>query len=235
MDLIGVPLLVLVGVAAALFWLRRNLDRLVRDAIVTHGSAMTRVRVRVGSVSIRAGKGIGTICDVSVGNPSGFKTKHALTVAQIELSLDMASLAQDVVIIRKLMILAPVVVYEQGEAMTNFDAIHQHISAYRGSPQKGKTGGGKRFIVEELIVRGATARVCSASLLGQTVSVPLPDFSLHDLGKDKGGILPGELGKEIVQALKQKLAKRVGMDALAASAGQVLDQAGSAVKGLLGQ
>jgi hypothetical protein len=147
----------------------------------------------------------------------------------------MASLAQDVVIIRKLVILAPDVVYEQGEAMTNFDAIHKHISAYRGTPRKKKTVGGKRFIVEELTVRGATARACSASLLGQTVSVPLPDFSLHNLGKDKGGILPGELGKEMVQALKQKLATHIGLDALTTSAGQVLDKAGSAVKGLLGR
>lgn len=227
----GFALLALALVGVGLFWLRRNLDGLVRDAIITHGSAMTQAKVRVGSVSIRAGQGMGTICKVRIGNPPGFKTKHALSVAQIELSLDVASLARDVVIIRKLAIHAPDVVYEQGKAMTNFDAIHNHISAYAGSPRKTKTGGGKRLIVEELTVRGATARVSSATLLGQTVSLALPDFSLYNLGKDKGGILPGELGKEIVQALKQKLAASMGVHALATSVAQVLDKANSAVKG----
>ena len=65
-----------------------------------------------------------------VGNPPGFKTKHALTVARIELSLDVVSLTRDVVIVHKLAIHAPELVYEQGEAMTNVDTIHQHIAAF---------------------------------------------------------------------------------------------------------
>jgi hypothetical protein len=67
---------------------------------------------------------------------------------------------------------------------------------------------------------------------GKTVSVPLPDITLHNLGKAKGGIPPGELGQEIAGALKQMLSSAVSFDGLAKSAGQSLDKAGAAIKGL---
>ena len=233
LGMVFVALVVLV--VAGLFWLRSNLDGLVKDAIATYGSAMTQAKVSVGAVEIRGSDGIGIIRDLSIGNPAGFKTSHAFKAGEIEVGIDIASVTGNVVVIRKIAIKAPDVIYEKGDTMTNFDAIQNNIAAYLGPAEKKSDGGGKKLIVEEFTVRGAKAQASAAFMQGKTVSVPLPDITLRNLGKAKGGIPPGELGQEITQALKQKLSSAISFDNLAKSAGQALDRAGRAIKGLFGK
>ncbi len=225
----------IVVIAAALLWLRGNLDGLVKDAIATHGGAMTQAKVSVGAVEIRGSDGTGFIRDLSIGNPAGFNSSHALKVGEIEVGIDIASVTRDVVVIRKIAIEAPDVIYEKGELMTNFDAIQKNIAAYLGPAEQKSAGGGKKLIVEELTVRNGKAHASAAFMQGKSVAVPLPDITLRNLGKAKGGMPPGELGQEIAQALKQKLSSAISFDSLAKSAGDTLDKTGSAIKGLFGK
>ncbi|MDO8932494.1 MAG: hypothetical protein Q7U97_08880 [Rhodocyclaceae bacterium] len=236
MKKIGIGLLVVVvAIAGALFWLRGNIDGLVRNAIETYGSEMTKAPVKVAAVEIRPGDGRGVIRGLTIGNPPGFKTAHLLKVAEIEVVIDIASIAGDVVTVKKIAIAAPDIVYEKGEAITNVDALQKNIADYIGPAEKKDNRGGKKLIVEELTVRDAKTQASAPFLDGKTVAVGLPDIALHDLGKSKGGITPGELGQEIVKALKQKLAAAVSFDNLAKSAAAGLDKAGSAIKGLFGK
>ena len=165
-----------------------------------------------------------------IGNPAGFRTAHAVKAGRIDVEIDIASIARDVVVIRRIAIHAPDVIYEKGDAMTNFDAIQKNIANYLG-PADGKKGG-KKLIVEELLIRDARAQASAAFMGGKTVSVPLPDITLKDLGKTRGGISPGELGQEVAGALKARLSAAVSFDRLMKSAGEALDKAGAAVKGL---
>lgn len=222
-------LLMIVAVAIAL-WLRGNLDGLVKDAIQSQGSAMTQATVSVGQVEISPGDGKGVIRGLVVGNPAGFKTPHALKVGEIEIVIDIASVARDVVLIRRIAIAAPDVIYEKGDAMTNFDAIQKNIAAHLGPA--GDKQGGKKLIVEELTIRNIKAQASAGFMQGKTVSVPLPDIVMHDVGKARGGLTPAELGAEIARALKSRLTGAVSFDKLAKSAGEALDKAGTAIKGL---
>lgn len=229
-TLFAVGALVLVVIVGAIFWLRGNLDALVKEAIENQGAAMTQATVSVGSVAIQPGDGRGFIRNLVIGNPKGFKTPHALRVGEIEVAIDIASVASDVVLIRKIAISAPDVIYEKGESMTNFDAIQKHIAEYVGPAEK--SGGGKKLIVEELTIRNAKAEASAVFMGGKTVTVVLPDITLRDIGKSKGGMTPGELGNEVAKAVKGRLASTVNFDALAKSAGKALDKAGSSIKGL---
>lgn len=223
-------LMVLALVAAALFWLRGNLDGLVKEAIEKQGSAMTGVSVSLQGVELRTTDGQGFLRGLVIGNPKGFKTPHALKVGQIEMAIDIASVTKDVVIIKKIAIEAPDVTYEKGDDMTNFDAIQKHIADSLGPSEKKE--GGKKLIVEEFTIRNAKAQASAPFLDGKTVSVSLPDITLRDIGKAKGGVPPGEVGQEIAKALKARLSAAVSFDSLAKSAGKTLDKAGSAIKGL---
>lgn len=234
MKKLGIAALALVVVvAAAFFWLRGNLDSLVKDAVERYGSEMAGVPVRVGSVEIKPGSGIGVIRGLNIGNPSGFKTPHALKVGEIRLEIDPNSLVSDVVIIRRIEVVSPDVIYEKGESATNFDAIQKHVAEHSGPSRSGE--GGKKLIVDLFAVRGAKAQASAAFMEGKTVSVSLPDITLHDIGRAKGGITPGELGQEIAKALKQRLAASISFDQLLKSAGKGLEKATEAVKGLLGR
>ena len=133
-------------------------------------------------------------------------------------------------IARRIAIASPDLIYEKGDAITNFDAIQKHIAEYLGP--SGSKEGGKKLIVEVLTIRHATAQASAAFMGGKTVTVALPDITLRDVGKAKGGLTPGELGGEIARAIKGRLATAVSFDALGKSAGKALDQTGSAIKGL---
>lgn len=225
--------LVLVAVGVGVFWLKGNLDTLVAQAIRDYGSAMTQASVKVGAVHIQTTDGRGELKGLFIGNPQGFKTPHALQADTVELEVDISTLASDVIIIRKLAILAPNVIYEKGDTMTNFDALQKHIAQYLGPQQKPKAGEKeKKFIVQDFIVRDAKAQASAAFMDGKTVSLSLPDIHLRDLGKAKGGATAGELAQEMTAAIKGKLTGAFSFDKLMKSTGEALDKAGKALKGL---
>jgi hypothetical protein len=228
--LITIVTLILLLIVGGAFWLRGNLDGLVQSAMAKYGSAMTGATVKVAGVNIKTTDGQGTLTGLLVGNPAGFKTPFAVKVDTIELEVDVASLTKEVVLVKKIAVVAPEVIYEKGDAMTNFDAIQANIATYLGPSTN--SGPGKKLIVQELTIRSAKAQASAAFMDGKTVSVPLPDITLRDLGKAKGGITPGELGLEITNALEKRLTSAVSFDKLLNSMGNALDKAGDAIKGI---
>jgi hypothetical protein len=229
-SLINIVTLILLLIVGGAFWLRGNLDGLVQSAMAKYGSAMTGATVKVAGVNIKTTDGQGALTGLLVGNPAGFKTPFAVKVDTIELEVDVASLTKEVVLVKKIAVIAPEVIYEKGDAMTNFDAIQANIATYLGPSTN--SGPGKKLIVQELTIRGAKAQASAAFMDGKTVSVPLPDITLRDLGKAKGGITPGELGLEITNALEKRLTSAVSFDKLLNSMGNALDKAGDAIKGI---
>ncbi len=226
-------LLLAVLVAAALFWLSRNMDSLVKQGIERYGSAMTQAQVSVGAVNISPSDGKGSLRDLSVGNPAGFKTTHALKAALVEIEIDVSTLTKDVLVIRRIVIEAPDVIYEKGATLTNFEAIAQHIASSVSSTQaKSDKAGGKRFIVEHLSVHNAKAQASAAFMNGKTMALTLPDIDLKNLGRAQGGLRADELAGAVVAALRAKLSMAANFDNLLKSSGEALDQLGSTVKGL---
>lgn len=228
--LIALTLLLIALIAGGAYWLHGNLDGLVAAAIGKYGSAMTQATVKVGSVKITAMNGHGVVKALEIGNPKGFKTPYAVKAGSIELEVDVASLTKDVVLVKKIVVLAPEVIYEKGDSMTNFDAIQANIATYLG-PSSG-SGPGKKLIVQEFTIRGAKAQASAAFMNGQTMTVAVPDIVLRDLGKAKGGLTPGELGLEITNAVEKRLMSVINFDKLARSVTGALERAGNAIKGL---
>ena len=225
--------LVLLAVGIGVFWLRGNLDGLVAQAIRDYGSAMAQARVDVTKVHIQSTDGRGELQGLFIGNPKGFKTAHALTAERVELEVDMATLASDVIVIRKVTVIAPDVIYEKGDNMTNFDALQANIAQYLGLQAKPAPGTKvKKYIVQEFFVRGAKSQASAAFMDGKTVTVPLPDIHLRDLGQAKGGATAGELAQEMTAAIKARLTGAVSFDKLMKSTSNALDKAGKAIKGL---
>lgn len=231
--LMTVAALVLIALAVAFWWLRGNMDGLVKQAIQTYGSRMTQATVTVDAVEIKATDGKGVIRGLVVGNPAGFKTAHAFKADVIEVQIDLASLTREIIVVKRIAVMAPEVIYEKGETHTNFDAIQKNIVQSLGlatSTPSGKPP--QRLIVEEFSIEGAKAEASAAFLGGKTVNVALPDIHLRDIGKNSGGVTPGELGQEISKALQRRLIPAVNFGKLMQSAGEGLEKAGNAIKNL---
>lgn len=221
--------LLLLAIAGGAYWLHGNLDHLVKSAIGNYGSAMTGAKVKVEKVDIRPTDGRGTLEGLQIGNPPGFKSPYALKVGTVELEVELSTLTQDVVVIRKIAVNAPDVIYEKADAMTNFDAIQKNIEKYLGPSSKDSKA--RKLIVTEFIIRGAKAHATAPFVGDKTIDAELPDLHLRDLGKAKGGLTPGELGQEVANALEQRLMASLSFDRLMKSIGSALEKTGKTIKG----
>jgi len=229
--LAGLAVLIALVAVGAGVWVYSSLDSLVKTAIETYGSDATGVQIKVAAVKLAPADGEGVLAGLSIGNPRGFKTAHALTAGNIELGVDIGSVAGDVITIRKIIIVAPRITYESSDGGSNFDVIQRNVEKYAGSkskePKDAKSPG-KKLIVERLVIKDAKASYAGALTAGKAVSVPLPDIELRDIGKAKGGVTPDDLAKTIIDALKQRLSKAFGVDAVKRGVDSVKD----GVKGL---
>jgi len=196
---------------------------------------MTQAKVSVGGVQLSPKDGTGLIQKLSIGNPKDFKTRYALQVEKIAVKVDLSTVTQAVVVIHEITLEAPDVIYEKGDALTNFDALMRNITASIGETSQRKSGDSKKLIVDSFTLRGAKARASASLSNGKTIDVDLPDITLKNVGRAQGGVTPEELGGIVANAIRSRLTASFSFDRLLQSGGQALDKAGSAIKSLLGK
>ena len=214
--LVTVALVLVVVLAGGAWWLYRSLDSVVASAIRGYGPEITGVTVKLQGVKIQAAQGIAAINGLQLGNPPGFKTPQALALGSIAMELDVASLTKDVVLIRSVVIDQPFVTYENQSGGSNLEVIQRHIEAYivakTGAANDDKAGKKeKKFIIDQLTIRGAKAAVSAEWLQGKTVDVSLPDLRLADIGKKTGGATGGEVAKLVLDAMTQSIKAAPGL------------------------
>ena len=229
-KLLGILLLLAVIAVAAFYTLNNPLGRLVKLAIEGFVPDMVQAEVSVRSVSISATDGQGKLSGFKLGNPKGFKTGHALKADTIEVVVEPASLAKDVIVLHKVLIDAPNIIYEKGDKDSNFDAIQHNVEAYLGAgKKKDDKDAGKRFIIDSFAIRNAQVNY------NGTIDLSLPDIELHNIGKNSGGVTSAQLTRLIVAELNAKLALALAKTAVVGAVGGVVVGAGMAIKGLLGK
>lgn len=229
-------LLTLAGLAVsaiALFFLFGNpVGRLVKLVIEKVGPEMTQSAVRVNKVNIST-DGNGALHGVLLGNPKGFKTGFALKADTIEVAIEPASIAQDVVVIHKILIDGPHIIYEKNDSGTNFDAIQRNVEAYlgagRGKGKKEDKSGSKKMIIGSFVIRNAKVNY------NGMMDLSLPDIELHNIGKKSGGATSAQVVNAIIVELNAKLvlalAKAVAINAVGGPAIGI----GMGIKSLLGK
>ena len=202
----AVAALAVVALVAAGVWLYLSLDHVVKRAIEKYVPEILQATVELDAVKLSPADGAGAVNGLRIGNPKGFGAPHAATVGTIALAVDPTTVVKDVVLVRRIAVERPSITYEPGAKGSNFDVLQRNVERYVGAG--GDTKGGRRLIVESLVIRGA--RVTYAPQVGRgtaTISFDLPDIQLRDVGKSRGGVTPGELAKIIVDALAARIAE----------------------------
>jgi uncharacterized protein involved in outer membrane biogenesis len=238
--LLSLVALVIVLAVAAGIWLYSSLDSLVLAAIEKYGPEMTQTTVKVARVKISPTDGSGAIGGLRIGNPKGFKTDHAVNAGSIELGVDLGSLTRDVIVIRRIAVLAPDINYETSDAGSNFDVIQKNVQDYvshtagKSDPAAKDKQPAKKLIVDALSIRDAKVSYAPALLQGKSITLSLPNIELRNIGRAKGGITSGELASEIVGVLKGQLVHAVSQSVkgVAEAVGNAAQGVGDKVKGL---
>lgn len=207
-------LVTVLGIAGGVWWLYSSLDLVVASAIRTYGPALTGVSVKLESVKILPTDGTATLQGLEIGNPPGFHTARALSMGEVSMELDVASLTKDLVHVKGLWIEQPEITYEYASGGSNLDVILRHVQAFiaekaGNSNATQNKSEERKLVIDHLYIKGAHAQVSAEVLQGKTLSVPVPDLHLTDIGKKTQGVSPAEATRQVLGALIQGVGKAV--------------------------
>ena len=204
---------IVVVIVAGLFYLYSSFGSLIKMAVEKYGSEITQANVRLNEAEVSATSGTGALRGLFVGNPEGFRTASAFQLGEIALTLDVGTLTSDPVVIKEIVVSAPEVTYELGAQGSNIDAIKRNVDDYlkAGGTQKepekaaaSEKAPGRKVVIENLYIRNGRVKIGS-TLSDKTMSAPLTDIHLTNIGKQKGGATPGEVAEKIIGALGQSV------------------------------
>ena len=63
--------------------------------------------------------------------------------------------------------------------------------------------------IDHVYVKDSKVNISATLLGGKSMTVPLPDIHLQDIGKKENGATPGEVAKAIISALNKSVLKSV--------------------------
>ena len=203
-------ILLLVGVMAAAFFL----GSIVTKGVNRVAPTVTKVETKLDGASISLLSGKGELKGLFLGNPEGFKTASAIKVGSVSLALKASSILTDKIVVQSIQVIAPEITFEGSLSGNNLSKILEHIqlaaAALTGptdSSKQSPAGGGKKIQVEDFAITGGKINLSMTILGGKSLTVPLPDIHLQNLGTDASGITPAELAEKIFKEITSSSTK----------------------------
>ncbi len=213
-----VILLLLVAAGAALYYSQSRVSSLVEAALGIEAAAeelLTRAvgtEVTIESIDVALADGELSILGLTVANPAGFHTPHALEADQVRVAIELASLLEDTVVVREIAVEKPLFTYEVGPEGSNLQALQRNAESFAGSGEgRGRSGDtpARRILIENLHVRGGRVAASAVFLEGKSWKVPLPDIHLRNLSTGEGGISAAGVVREVTAEIARNARRSV--------------------------
>ena len=202
-------LLVVIAIAASVFYVINNLDSLVKNAIEKYGSEATQTAVRVDSVKITLKEGSSVINGLSVANPAGFEAKYAFSLGEIGSKINIDSLSNEVIVIDDITIRAPQVYFEMNQQrQTNLNELKENLlgtaPAITTSKKQTTTQSKElKFILKQVHFSEGKIFAKVMPLKNKEYQLKLPEILLRNLGGSKGATA-AQLSHEIISLLSDR-------------------------------
>jgi uncharacterized protein involved in outer membrane biogenesis len=241
---VGAVLIIIFVVVFALVVSR--LGPIIKTAVNTYGSQLTKTELSVGDVDISLLSGKAELQDFFLGNPEGFISSEAMKVGSIFIDIDPKSITKNTIVIHTIEVLAPAITYEKGRRTDNFKAIMNNVSSApepAGTPKE-SSGPGKKIIIEDFVLKQGTVTLATSVKGAKSISTRLPDIHLKNIGGK--GASPQQVSQEIFKALYKEITSSSVKDSLnqglkelekslGTTGGDAKKQAGGVLKGLFGK
>ena len=234
--LIGCALVVVV-VAAIVFFGISNLGPIIKQAVNTYGPKITQTEVRLGDAGVSLLSGEVKLEDFLLGNPKGFQAPQAMKVGSVYVDLDEKSLTGNPIVIDKIEVAAPEITYERAGRDDNFNALLRNVKKKSSGGQSGAgkqtgkdadAGGGKKLLIRSLIIKDGRVNLTAKVLAGQTITAELPYIELKDVGGQKEGVAPAKAFNLILA----ELYKQIQSPDVTGALSKGLEELGVTVKGV---
>lgn len=252
---IGVGVVV-VAIAVGLYYLSQNAGKMVEAAIEEHGSRATQVAVALDGVDISLSDLKAGLRGLTVANPDGFKTERAISLGEISVKI-AENWSTDVIVIDEIMVNAPEITYEIGSGGSNIAAIQENVENFmkvmsgpdNGGDDSASSGGGEsdggkegpKVVINDFYIKNGKVNVSASLLQGKSLTTPLPDIHLEDIGKDDGGATPAEVVEQLISAITDKAGgaassldlSQIGLSDISGKAAEIGTKAQEAAEGAI--
>jgi hypothetical protein len=203
-----VMFLAIVAIGLVFFYL----NTIVKSGVEKVGPMVTKTTVQVGGANISPFSGAGGLKDFVIGNPEGFKSAQAIQMGEVKLAVAPSSLLSDKIIVHSVQVISPKINYELGLGGSNLGKLLENIqSAVPQSASKpaDNTGASKKIQLDDLVVSGGEIQVAASMLGGKSLTIPLPNIHLSNLGSGPDGITIAEVVSKVFSEIVNETAKAV--------------------------
>jgi hypothetical protein len=214
-SILTILAIIVVVIAAGVFYVLTNLDSLVKAAIEKHGSEAVKTSVQVSSVAIKLGDGAASIKGLTVANPNGFSLPLAFSLGEITVDLDLENTSEKLIAIDSINVGAPQIFYEiNAERKDNLSALKDNLelkpSASPEPATKSPPTGPIKLSIKRFVLDGAVIKAKIIPLKDKEYDLKIPTLRLANL---KGA--PEEIARQVLNQLidhAKKEIRKKGLD-----------------------
>lgn len=219
--ILGVLVLVL---AIALLIVASQINTIVTETVETLGPEYTQSEVSLAAVDLSVMSGNFSLAGLKVGNPAGFSPRHAFSLGEIAVDVDLKSVISDTIVVNSIEVVAPEVVFEQTLETSNLQTLQGNIEKAIGPGDTAEAGtaNGKKLIIRDFRMTGGLISVSSQLLADKTLEVTLPDIHLTGIGEKSNGATVAAVTELLLDELTRQAKKAV---ASSAALGELRQQA----------
>lgn len=190
--------LVIIAIVAAVM----AIDSIAKEGVQRGATYALGVPTTLDSAHVGLTSGEFAMSGLTVANPAGFKDPTFLKLGNGAVAVSLGSLRKDVVDVPSLTLTGIRVDIERNAKGTNYQTILDGLKKFEsGSPAP--KGEEKKFIVREITIRDVSVKADMVGLPGgaSTVTIPVHEVTLHNVGTAEGGATTGEIAAAIVKAV----------------------------------
>ena len=228
-----------IAVISVLTYLFFPLEMIVKKVVNKYGSEVTGTDVSLQGFSLDPLDGHVEVKEITVANPTNYKTKYAVKLGNISVKVNMDSVITDTIIIDEILVNKPIISYEMlSLTQNNIADIINNINKY-SAPKADTTAevniteekttdssSAKKVIIKKLTI--SNGEINGAMTVAPDVvsaSIPLPTIELKNIGEKSEGI---SVAKSIALVMN-KLLSSVSTTVISNNLANLKDVANSAV------
>lgn len=205
----GLVLIVVIALGVGIFYL----DSIVEKSVARFGPEITGTPVTLDESSLKPWNGAGSLSGLAIGNPAEFGSENAFSLGQIEVDIDLSSLRSEVIVIDRVAIIQPEVLYINNGSTDNLRALMANVTSRFGGSEASATESetsAKKVIINEFIFADGKVSASHFLLGERRMAIDLPDLQLNGIGRESGGATLKEAGEQIFAYLNQAIRSQVG-------------------------
>lgn len=207
--ILGIIVVLVLIVAVGGFFLYKNMDGLVLNAIESVGSEVTETEVRVGEVKLTLSAGRAELHNLTIANLAGFTEPTIFSLNEIALQIDPLTISDSVIVIDEILLDGALLTLEhKGISETNVEALMDNIQAHTSSTSNTSSSNGEMptFMVRKLSLTNLSMKIVSPQFKAQTLT--LQDIQRTNLGSRTKGLTAGELAQALMQPIMDQAEER---------------------------